>query len=59
MIGIISFSTPRMRLRGQNTLVGIELIELTEPCDTLNHKPFFKHCILQAILHVFLFFIFV
>ena len=39
-------------------LVGIELIELTEPSDTLNYKPFFKHWILQNILHVFLFFIF-
>ena len=48
-----------MRLRGQNTLVGIELIEHTEPCDTLNRKPFFKHCILQAILQVFLSFIYV
>ena len=39
--------------------MGIELIELTEPSDTLNYKPFFKHCILQNILQVFLFFIFV
>ena len=27
-------------LRGQNTLVGIGLIELTDPSDTLNYKPF-------------------
>ena len=47
------------QLRDQNTSVGIELIELTEPSDTLNYKPFFKHCILQTILHVFLLFIFV
>ena len=33
---------------------GIGLIELTEPSDTLNYKPFFKHCISQTILHVFL-----
>ena len=46
------------RLRGQNTSVGIGLIELTEPSDTLNFKLFFKHCILQTILHLFLLFIF-
>ena len=40
-------------------LVGIELIELTEPSDTFNYKPFLKHCILQAILHLFLLFTFV
>ena len=51
--------TPCKRLCGQNTSVGIGLIELTEPSDTLNNKPFVNHCILQTILHVFLLFIFV
>ena len=46
--------TPRNQVQGQNTSVGIRLIELTELSDTLNCKPFFKHCILQKILHVFL-----
>ena len=51
--------TPCKRLQGQNTLVGIGLIELTEPSDTLNYKSFFKHCILQTTLHVFSLLIFV
>ena len=51
MVGVI--------LRGQNTLVGIGSIELNEPSDTLNYKPFLKHCILQSMLHVFLLFLFV
>ena len=42
--------THRQRLRGQNTWAGIGLIELTEPSDTLNYKPFFKYCALQIIL---------
>ena len=46
-------------LRSQNTSMRICLIELTEPSDTLNYKPFFKHCILETILHVFLLFTFV
>ena len=33
-------STPHKRLRGQNLPVGISLIELTDPSDTLNYKPF-------------------
>ena len=45
---------PQKQSRGQNTSVGIGLIELTEPSDRLNYKPLFKHCILQTILHVFL-----
>ena len=45
--------TPRKRLQGQNTSVGIGLIELNEPSDTLNYRPFFKHCILQTVLHIF------
>ena len=49
----------RQRLQGQNTSIGIGLIELTEPSDTLNYKPLFKYCISKSILHVFLFFIFV
>ena len=43
--------------QGQNMLVGIELIELTKPCNTLNYEWFFKHCMLQTILHVFLLFL--
>ena len=46
---------PRQPLRGQTTSVGIGLIELTEPSDTLNYKLFFKLCILQTVLHVLLF----
>ena len=42
-----------------DTVVWMGLIELTEPSDTLNYKLFFKHCILQTILHVFFLFIFV
>ena len=45
-------------LQGQNMLVGLRLIEITEPSDTLNYKPFFKYWILQTILHVFLLFVF-
>ena len=59
MVGEVSPPSPCQRLRGQNTLVGIELIDFIEPSDTLNYKPFFKHCILQTILNVFLLFIFV
>ena len=44
-------------LRG-NTSVGTGLIEFTDPSDTSNNKPFFKHCILQTILYKFLLFIF-
>ena len=51
--------TPRRRLRGQNTTVVIGLIGLNESSDTLNYNPFFKHCILQHILQVFLLFILV
>ena len=46
-------------LLGQNTPVGIRLIELTKQSDKLNYKPFLKHCILQTILHAFLSFLFV
>ena len=49
--------TPRKRLRGQNTLVGIGLIELIKSSDTLNYKPFFKH-FLKNILHIFLLLVF-
>ena len=67
MMGIISLQppvsnynpTPCKRVKGQNTSMEIGLIELTEPSDTLNYKPFFKDCILQTILHVFSLFIFV
>ena len=46
-------------LKGQNTSVGIELIELTEPSDTLNYKSIIKNCFSRTILHVFLLFVFV
>ena len=37
------------------TSVRTNLIELIEPSDTLNHKPFFKHCILQKYFtHIFI-----
>ena len=49
--------TPHKELQGQNTSVGIRLIELTKLSDTLNYNTFFKHCILQLILHVFSLFI--
>ena len=51
--------TNREQLRDQNTSMGVEFIELTEPFHTLNYKSLFKHCILQSILRVFLLFIFV
>ena len=47
------------QLRGQNASVGIGLIELTGPSDTFSCKLFFKYCILQTILQVFLLLIFV
>ena len=50
-----NFTSFRQGLRGQNTSVGIGITELTQPSDTLNYKPFFKHCILLAILHVCLY----
>ena len=46
-------SHPHKHLQGQNTLVEIGFIELTEPFCKLIYKPFFKHCILQMILHLF------
>ena len=56
MMRIISLSVPRKQLQGQNTSVGVGLIELTE---SSCNKPIFKYCILQTALHVFLLFIFV
>ena len=50
--------SPRKQLRGQKTSVRIGLIKLTELSDILNYKPFFKYCILQTTLLVFLLFIF-
>ena len=59
--GVILFpsSISNYEIKLRDVSVGIELIKLTQPSDTLNYKPFFKHCILQTILHVFLLFIFV
>ena len=49
---------PHKQLPDQNMSVGIGLMEVTEPSDTLNYMSFFKYCILQTILHIFLLFIF-
>ena len=46
-----------MKIR-QNTSVGRGLTKFIEPSDTFNYNPFFKHCILQTILHVLLLLIF-
>ena len=59
MVGGNFTLTTRQQLRVQNTLVGIGFTELTVPFDTFNYRPFFKHCILQIILQVFLLLIFV
>ena len=56
---LISSPLPCQWLWGQNSSVGIEVIELTEPSDKFNYKPFFTHCIFQTVLDVFLLFIFV
>ena len=50
--------TPRERLQAQNMSLGIRLIELTEPFDTLKYKPFLKHYILQTVLKTELYFTF-
>lgn len=47
---------PRQRLQCQIISVGIGLIELIKPSDTLNYKAFFKSCISQSILHLFVLF---
>ena len=49
---------PKQYRMGEFTSVGIGLIELTEPPDTLNYKPLIKHCILQTILHVLLLYLY-
>ena len=46
--------TSRKGLLVQSMSVVMRLTELAEPSDTLNYKPFFKHCILQTILHIIL-----
>ena len=51
--------THHNRLVGQNALVGIRFIKLTESSDTLNYMQFFKYCILQTISLVILHFVFV
>ena len=38
--------------------VRVGIIEPTEPPDTVIYKSFFKHCVLQTILHEFLLLIF-
>ena len=59
MMEIISLSPPISDYKVKIHCWEIELIELTEPSDTLDYNPFFKHCILLTILHVFLLLIFV
>ena len=56
-VGVIQL--PRQQLQGQNVSVGIGLNELIKPSDILNFEQFFKHCVLQTVLHVILLFIFV
>ena len=50
-----------MEIKVQSTRLkyigGKGLIELNEPSDTFNYKPFLKYHILQTISHVFLLFI--
>ena len=43
------------RLRDQNTSVGVGLIELIKPSDTLNYKSFLKSCIVQKTKSYFVF----
>ena len=50
--------TPFKQWQNKNMSVGIGLIELSNPSDTLKYRTFFKHYIWQALLHVFLLFIF-
>ena len=40
---------PCKQISGQNTLIGIGLIELTDPSETLNYESLFKHFVLQTI----------
>ena len=57
---VVSFySHPPSGITSSNCVGGIELIELTAFPDTLNYKSFFKHCILQTILHASFLFVFV
>ena len=51
--GINFTPTISQQLHSQNASLVIGLIGITEPSDTLNYKPFFKHCTLQTILQVF------
>ena len=51
--------TTCQQLGCQNVTVGIGSVELCDPFDTLNYKPFFKYCISQTISHVFLSFVLV
>ena len=63
MVGVISpFFTPFPSLSPitRSAYVGGNRVnwDLIEPSDTWNYNSFFKHFILQTILHVFLLFIF-
>ena len=51
-VGVISSALPRPQLQGQTMSLGIGLIKLIKPSDALNYELFFKHYILQAVLHV-------
>ena len=52
-VGVIT--PPRQRLRDQNTSLGVGLIELIKPSDTLNYKSFLKRCIVQKTKSYFVF----
>ena len=49
---------PCKEWQDKNMSVRIGLIEFAKASDTLNYRTFFKHCILKALLHVFLLLIF-
>ena len=45
--------TPLKRLRGRITSVGIRLVEVTEPSDTLNYNPFFLNIALYKLFYTY------
>ena len=52
------YSLPLQQPQWQNMSLRIGLIELIEPSDKLNYKSFFRYCIFQTALHVFIVHIF-
>ena len=46
---------PHQQLQVQNVAVQVGLIKLIKSTNLVNHEPFFKHCILETVLllHVF------